>query len=68
MPEFIAIPEAAKWLCAKPNTLQNWITAKRFTEADGLRRFGGSTRIHFPTMRARAISGTLMMAAIAIVT
>jgi hypothetical protein len=59
--EFLTIGEAAAWLKAAPNTLQNWITLKRFTAADGLRRFGGLTRIHFPTMRKRAIADTLLM-------
>ena len=46
--EFITTAEAAGFLSLSPTTLQNWITRKRFTEADGLRRFGGSTRITLP--------------------
>jgi hypothetical protein len=58
--EFVMVPKAAHWLDISPLTLQNWISRKRFTAADGLRRFGGSTRIHFPTLKARALAGELL--------
>ncbi len=35
-----------------PNTLINWIGQKKFGFDDGSRRFGGATRIYFPTLRA----------------
>ena len=60
--EFIQIEQAAKYLDISTGTLHNWITRKRFTEADGLRRFGGSTRIHFPTLQARAMADELLSA------
>jgi Helix-turn-helix domain len=58
--EFGTIAEAAKYLDISPATLQNWITRKRFTAADGLRHFGGSTRIHLPTLQARAMANELL--------
>jgi excisionase family DNA binding protein len=58
--EFITIQKAARYLAVSQSTLQNWITRKRFTEADGLRRFGGSTRIYFPTLEARALADELL--------
>jgi hypothetical protein len=39
-------------------TRYNWITLGKFTEADGLRRFGGSTRIHLPIMKERVHEDT----------
>lgn len=54
--EFVKIAEAARFLAISQATLQNWIARKYFTAADGLRRFGGSTRIHMPTLRARAMA------------
>lgn len=59
-PEFVRIPEAAKYLDISVGTLHNWITRKRFTAADGLRHFGGSTRIHLPTLKARATANELL--------
>lgn len=58
--EIIRIERAAEWLDVARGTFHNWITSGKFTEADGLRRFGGTTRVHFPTMRARFHEGTLL--------
>jgi Helix-turn-helix domain len=58
-PEFLTIAEAAAWMRISPNTLINWISQKKFGFDDGLRRFGGSTRIHFPTLRERILSAAL---------
>jgi hypothetical protein len=59
--EVLTIAEAAAWLRIVPGTLHNWITYGRFTTSDGLMRLGGSTRVHFPTMRARAMAGDLLL-------
>lgn len=59
--ECITLQDAAKYLICSQGTLMNWISAKKFTEADGLRRVGGLSRVHFPTLRARFADGTLMM-------
>lgn len=58
--EILTVDEAAVWLRIKPGTLWNWITSGKFSANDGLLHFGGATRVHFPTLRARAISGDLM--------
>jgi hypothetical protein len=58
--EIIRIEKAAEWLDVARGTFHNWITSGKFTEADGLRRFGGTTRVHFPTMKARFHEGTLL--------
>ena len=57
--DVMTLEEAAAWLRVQKKTLQNWIYQGRFTVYDGLRQFGES-RIHFPTMRARVVAGTLM--------
>jgi hypothetical protein len=54
------VVQAAAYLQTAAQTLWNWISQEKFTHADGLRRFGGNTRIHFPTLRERAVAGTLM--------
>ena len=58
--EWLRIEEAAEYLRVNRRTLENWISAKRFTAADGHRHFGGLTRIHFPTLKARALAGKLI--------
>jgi hypothetical protein len=58
--EWGMVQEAAKYLRISPGTLFNWITRKQFTDADGLRRFGGSTRIHMPTLKARAMANEVL--------
>lgn len=58
--ECVKLGDAARYLDCSQGTLENWIGAKKFTKADGLRRVGGLTRIHMPTLRARFASGTLM--------
>ena len=60
--DFLTTEEAAAYLNIKRGTLLNWISLKKFTEADGLRRFGGATRIHFPTLKARAMADMLLKA------
>jgi hypothetical protein len=59
-PDCITLAEAAKYLICSQSTLMNWITYKKFTEADGLRRVGGLSRVYFPTLKARFADGTLM--------
>jgi hypothetical protein len=54
------IRDAARFLDIAPATLTNWITLKKFTKADGLRKMGDrATRIHMPTLKARFADGTL---------
>jgi len=60
--EILTIEEAADWLRTKPKTLQNYIYEKRFTASDGLRNIGNRKVVHFPTLQARVIAGTLMTA------
>jgi hypothetical protein len=57
--DLVRISAAAKYLDISPGTLTNWITYKKFTKADGLRKMGGVTRIHMPTLKARSADGTL---------
>jgi hypothetical protein len=58
--ELVRISDAARYLGCASGTLSNWITYKKFTRADGLRKMGGITRIHMPTLRARVLNDTLM--------
>src|ERR1700704_1022954 len=39
--ECIKLKEAAEYLECSQGTLENWISARKFTTADGLRRVGG---------------------------
>jgi hypothetical protein len=58
--ECVKLSEAAEYLHCSQGTLENWISAKKFTKADGLRKVGGLSRVHMPTLRARFADGTLM--------
>jgi Helix-turn-helix domain len=58
--ECVTPSEAAEYLHCSQGTLENWISAKKFTKADGLRKVGGLSRVHMPTLRARFADGTLM--------
>jgi hypothetical protein len=58
--ELVRTADAARYLGCASGTLSNWITYKKFTRADGLRKIGGITRIHMPTLRARVLDDTLM--------
>jgi hypothetical protein len=58
--ECVKLGEAAEYLHCSQGTLENWISAKKFTKADGLRKVGGLSRVHMPTLRARFADGTLM--------
>jgi hypothetical protein len=40
--ELVNTSVAAKYLGCAPGTLSNWITYKKFTRADGLRKMGAS--------------------------
>jgi hypothetical protein len=57
--ELVRVSDAARYLGCAPGTLSNWITYKKFTKADGLRKMGRITRIHMPTLKARVADGTL---------
>lgn len=56
----VRLSAAARYLDCSQGTLENWISARKFTRADGLRKVGGLTRIHLPTLKARFADGTLM--------
>jgi hypothetical protein len=58
--ECIRLDEAARYLQCSPGTLSNWIYPGKFTDADGLRKIGGLSRVHLPTLRARFEDGTLL--------
>lgn len=54
------IDVAAQYLNISPLTLRDYIYHRKFTAKDGLRRIGGSIRIHMPTLIARVEADTLM--------
>jgi hypothetical protein len=58
--ECVRLSVVAQYLDCSPGTLENWISAKKLTRADGLREVGGLTRFHLPTLRARFAAGTLL--------
>ena len=57
--EIITVKEAADRLHVAVNTIYNWITAGRLTYQDGLFRVRRRTLFHWPTLKARALSGGL---------
>jgi hypothetical protein len=58
--ECVTLGEAARFLCCSQGTLENWVSAKKFTAVDGYRKVGGLSRVHMPTLRARFADGSLM--------
>jgi excisionase family DNA binding protein len=57
--DIITVKEAAARLHVAVNTIYNWITDGRLTYQDGLFRVRRRTLFHWPTLKARALSGSL---------
>ena len=57
--DIITVKEAAARLHVAVNTIYNWITDGRLTYQDGLFRVRLRTLFHWPTLKARALSGSL---------
>ncbi len=57
--DFITVKDAATRLHLAVNTIYNRVTKGRLTYQDGLCRVRRRTLSHWPTLKARALSGNL---------
>jgi hypothetical protein len=57
--KYVTIQEAAEAVGISPQTLRNWVSLRKLTEAHGLRRLGSRTNIELPILCAAIAQGNL---------